>query len=110
MKKRLLFLFVMLLSFVVPAARADEHAAEILWYTYGVPHIYAPDTASLMYAFGWAQAHHHGSLLLRLYAQARGEAAALGGETYLDYDKLTHTLGIPQEGEAGYNASPEEFR
>jgi acyl-homoserine-lactone acylase len=110
MKKYLFWLMLAVLIWVIPFVHADEHSAEILWDEWGVPHIYAPDNESLFYAFGWAQAHNHGDLLMRLYAQARGEASALGGEDYLEDDQLTRTLGIPQEGDAGYNAAPEEFR
>src|SRR5207244_3138231 len=50
---------------------------EILWDTWGTPHIYAENGAGLFYAFGWAQAHNHGNLLLQLYAQARGRGAEI---------------------------------
>lgn len=40
---------------------------EILWDTWGVPHIYGKTTEELFYAFGWAQMHSHGDLILRLY-------------------------------------------
>lgn len=110
MLKHWWLLLYLVLIFVLPTAQASEGSVEILWDTWGVPHIYAPDNESLFYAFGWAQAHNHGDLLLRLYAEARGEGAKYGGADYLEEDKLTRTLGIPQEGEAGYNAAPEEFR
>ena len=48
---------------------------EILWDTWGVPHIYGEDAEGLHYAFGWAQMANHGDLILRLYGQARGRAA-----------------------------------
>jgi acyl-homoserine-lactone acylase len=56
--------------------------AEILWDTYGIPHVYAKDTKSLFRAFGWAQMQSHGNLILRLYGQARGRAAEYWGEKY----------------------------
>ena len=56
---------------------------EILWDSWGVPHIYSKDTNDLFQAFGWAQMHSHGNLILRLYGQARGKASEYWGEDYL---------------------------
>lgn len=83
---------------------------EILWDSWGVPHIFADDNESAFYAFGWAQAHNHGDLLLRLYGQARGEAAALFGEAYLQSDRDMRLLDIPAEGERWYATQTAEFK
>ena len=68
-----------------PARAADVPAkgTEILWDRYGIPHIFAPDHASLFYAYGYAQMEAHAELLVRLYAQARGRGAEFYGERYL---------------------------
>ena len=79
-----------------PAALAPASSAEILWDSYGVPHIYAENRAELAHAFGWAQMQNHGDLLLRLYAQARGRAAEILGPDYLAEDRWTWTVGIPE--------------
>ena len=73
----------------------EPSGAEILWDEWGVPHIYADDSPALFRAFGWAQAHSHGDLLLRLIGQARGRAAEYWGAGYLDDDRLTRTMGFP---------------
>ena len=78
-----------------PAALAPASSAEILWDSYGVPHIYAANRAELAHAFGWAQMQNHGDLLLRLYAQSRGRAAELLGPDYLAEDRWTWTVDIP---------------
>ena len=44
---------------------------EILWDTYGVPHIYGKDAESVFYGYGWAQLHSHANTVLRLYGEAR---------------------------------------
>ncbi|MHC5823396.1 MAG: penicillin acylase family protein, partial [Nostoc sp.] len=75
----ILVLFVGSRTIAVPTK-----STEILWDTYGVPHIYGKDDQSAFYAFGWAQMQSHGDLLLRLYGQARGRAAEYWGEKYLD--------------------------
>ncbi len=61
----------------LPALAAPK--AEILWDTFGVPHIYAPNRESMFYAHGWAQMRNQADLLLRLYGESRGRAAEYWG-------------------------------
>ena len=82
---------------------------EILWDTYGVPHIFAPDHTSLFYAYGYAQMEAHAELLIRLYAQARGRAAEFYGEQYLDEDRWVWTNGIPQRAREWATQQSPEF-
>src|SRR5215213_8107541 len=84
--------------------------AELLWDTWGVPHIFADDTVNLFYGFGWAQMHAHGDLLLRLYGQARGRAAEYWGERYLESDRLLRTIGTPSRAPEWYAAQSPDFR
>ena len=72
--------------------------SEILWDTWGVPHIYATGEKDLYYGMGWAQMHSHGDLLMKLYAEARGEGAKYLGESALELTKHLHTMGIPALG------------
>lgn len=46
----------------------------------GVPHIYGQTLPAMYYGSGYAQMENHANLLLRLYAQARGRAAAYWGQ------------------------------
>ena len=69
---------------------------EILWDTWGVPHVYSPNTDSLMYAFGWAQMRAHGDRVLRLYGEARGRAAEYWGAEHLASDRRVRTLELPE--------------
>jgi acyl-homoserine-lactone acylase len=78
-------------------AAAPQKGTEILWDTYGIPHIFAPDHPSLFHAYGYAQMEGHAELLVRLYAQARGRAAEFYGERFLDSDRWVRTTGIPQK-------------
>src|SRR5688500_10015765 len=77
------------------ATGASAGSAEILWDSYGVPHIFASDRNGAARALGWAQMRNHGDLLLRLYAQARGRGSELLGEDYLEEDRWVWTMGIP---------------
>jgi acyl-homoserine-lactone acylase len=76
-------------------AAVPEKGTEILWDHYGIPHIFAPDHASLFYAYGYAQMEAHSELLVRLYAQARGRGAEFYGDAYLASDRWVRTNGIP---------------
>jgi len=83
---------------------------EILWDTYGVPHIYGKNAPGVFYASGRAQMACHGDLILKLYAQARGRASEIGGETYLESDRLVHLFGLPERSAAFYRAQQDEYR
>ncbi|MBD2360538.1 acylase [Anabaena minutissima FACHB-250] len=83
---------------------------EILWDTYGIPHIYGKDAQSTFQAFGWAQMQSHANLLLRLYGQARGKAAEYWGEEYLESDKWVLTMGVPNRASSWYQAQSPAFR
>ena len=83
---------------------------EILWDTWGVPHVFAPDEEGLLHAFGWAQMASHGDLILRLYGEARGRAAEYWGPENLDLDRWVHTMGIPARARGWYQAQKPGFR
>ncbi len=85
-------------------------STEILWDTFGVPHIYGKDNQSAFYAFGWSQMQSHGNLLLRLYGQARGRAAEYWGEEYTQSDQWVLTTGIPERARTWYKAQNPTFR
>ncbi|BAZ68551.1 peptidase S45, penicillin amidase [Fischerella sp. NIES-4106] len=85
-------------------------STEILWDTFGVPHIYGKDNQSAFYAFGWSQMQSHGDLLLRLYGQARGRAAEYWGEEYTQSDQWVLTTGIPERARTWYKAQSPTFR
>ncbi len=93
-----------------PVGSPDLGGAELLWDTWGVPHIFADDTVNLFFAFGWAQMHAHGDLLLRLYGQARGRAAEYWGERYLESDRWLRTMGTPGRAGEWYAAQSLDFR
>jgi acyl-homoserine-lactone acylase len=110
--QRLLVIFSLILMLVMGnhVRASPPQVTELLWDTYGVPHIYGKDVKSLFRTFGWAQMHSHGNLLLRLYGQARGKAAEYWGETYLESDKWVRTMEVPARARAWYNAQNSIFR
>jgi acyl-homoserine-lactone acylase len=105
----LLLGFALLTQTTAPSvAAAPAKGTEILWDTYGIPHIFAPDHESLFYGYGYAQMEGHSELLVRLYAQARGRAAEFYGDAYLESDRWVRTTGIPQKAKQwAANQTPE---
>lgn len=94
----------------LPESPARSAGTEILWDSWGVPHIYGADSEGLFYAFGWAQMQSHGDLILRLYGQARGRAAEYWGPKYLQSDQWVRTVGIPTRARGWYEAQSPAFR
>jgi acyl-homoserine-lactone acylase len=81
--KSLLLGAAALVVLAVPAGSQPMAASphgEILWDTYGVPHVFGKDEAGVLYGFGWAQVKSHANLVLRLYGQAQGRAAEYWGD------------------------------
>jgi len=115
-QQRLVWFFLLLLCFVLaffmsvrnPAAGLES--TEILWDSWGVPHVYGKDAEGLFRAFGWAQMQSHGDLILRLYGQARGRAAEYFGEKYLESDRYVRTMGIPARSREWYEAQNPTMR
>ena len=87
-----------------------ESGTEILWDTYGVPHIYSEVTEDLFDAQGYAQMQAHGDLILRLYGQARGRAAVYWGVENLISDFRMHSLSVPELAEEWASAQDSQRR
>ncbi|MFD2202691.1 penicillin acylase family protein [Shivajiella indica] len=80
---------------------------EILWDTYGVPHIYATSDNDLYFMSAWGQMKNHGNLILKLYGEARGTSAELWGEGF-EVNKALHHLGLYEQLEPAYdNLTPK---
>jgi acyl-homoserine-lactone acylase len=115
MKKKLIYLkpglasvLVFIFLFNSFAYSQKNEKTELLWDNYGVPHIYGRNTPEMYYAFGWAQMKNHADLILKLYAQARGQAAGYWGKEFLDTDKLSHLFELTTKAENAYKQlSPE---
>lgn len=100
-------LILILLALATPKNTSAK--SEILWDTYGIPHIFADSNQEMFYAFGWAQARSHGDLILRLYGQARGRAAEYWGESFLESDTYVHTMNIPNRAQKWLKEQEPEF-
>lgn len=93
-----------------PQPGPSVQQSEILWDTWGVPHVYGRTVQDVQYGFGWAQAQAHGNAILWLYGLARGRGAEYWGERYAASDRLMRAMGIPAAGREGYEAQDPEFR
>jgi acyl-homoserine-lactone acylase len=88
-------------AFQVRADTGDSNGhGEILWDSYGIPHIYATDVPSVIRGFGYAQMEAHAETLLSNLAKARGRAAEYFGSgpnnTYVSSDIQVRTFDIPE--------------
>jgi acyl-homoserine-lactone acylase len=110
MRQFLPLLLILTLLVALTTRAIPNQKTEILWDTWGVPHVFAKDYPELFKAFGWAQMHSHGDLLLRLYGQARGRAAEYWGEEYLESDKQVSTMGIGDRAAQWYAQQNSEIR
>lgn len=100
---------VAFLVILFSTACREEPGTEILWDTFGVPHIFAVSEEEMFEAHGWAQMKSHGDLILRLYGEARGRAAEYWGEGNLESDIRIRTLGIPERARAWYQLQDAEM-
>ncbi|MDF0487460.1 penicillin acylase family protein [Sphingomonas sp. H39-1-10] len=83
---------------------------EILWDSFGVPHIYAKTEAGTFYGFGYAQAQSHGDLLLHMYGESRGRAAEYWGASFESQDKWIVANDVPSRSITWYKAQTPQMR
>ena len=83
---------------------------EIVWDTYGTPHVFAENTIGLYYGFGYAQAKGHGDLLLHLYAESRGRAAEYWGAKYAASDRYMAANDVWPRAENWYKQQTAEMK
>lgn len=105
-------LFLALLA-TSPAAAQPTRGTEVLWDTYGVPHVFARNDVELGYGFGWAQMQAHADLLLQLYAEARGRSAEYWADTTgarAASDTWVRRMGLPRRSAEWYAQQKPSFR
>lgn len=83
---------------------------EILWDTYGVPHIYGRTAAATFYGYGYAQAQSHGDQILRLYGESRGRGAEYWGEGYEATAVWLIKNDVPARAKTWYEAQEPGFK
>ncbi len=98
------------LALALAASRAEaadqsaDSGGEILWDTYGIPHIYGPDLLTVVRGYGYAQMENQAETLLTNIAAARGRMAEYfgpgSGNANVQSDTLVRTEGIPDRAAA----------
>ena len=90
-------LFTLLLTALLFISCEEKNPEpQIVWDTYGVPHVYADNVEDLFFMQGWAQMHNHANLITQLYGAARGRGAEYWGAGKVQNDLLIHTLGFSE--------------
>jgi acyl-homoserine-lactone acylase len=103
--------FLLLLCFSFGSEiQAQNVKTEILWDSFGVPHIYGKNANEMYYAFGWAQMNNHANLILKLYGQARGRAAEYWGREFFDSDKQILLFNLPGQARISYQKQEKEYQ
>ncbi|HYZ21357.1 MAG TPA: penicillin acylase family protein, partial [Rhodopila sp.] len=78
---------------------SNASGGEILWDSYGIPHIYGPDLLTVVRGYGYAQMENQAETLLTNIAAARGRLAEYfgpgDGNANVQSDTLVRTEGIP---------------
>jgi acyl-homoserine lactone acylase PvdQ len=92
------------------ASQAAPLENEILWDTYGVPHIYGKDTPAVFYGYGYAQALSHADEILRLYGESRGKGAEYWGEKYEATAVWLLENDVPARSQSWYDTQTPDFK
>ncbi|MBP7776487.1 MAG: penicillin acylase family protein [Acidobacteria bacterium] len=92
------------------AGSAAPARNEILWDTYGVPHIYGTTTTAVFYGYGYAQAQSHADEIFRLYGESRGRGAEYWGEDYEATALWLLKNGVPERSRRWYDAQEPAFK
>ncbi len=100
--------FVFALALAAPA-QAQEPAT-VYRDAWGVPHVFGPTDASVMFAAAWVQAEEDWPAVERNFLRAEGRGAELLGEEALLDDYLARALEIPRLSREEYQAEPPRMR
>jgi acyl-homoserine-lactone acylase len=93
-----------------PVPQSAQPHGEIIWDSYGIPHIFAKNVVGLYYGFGYAQAQAHGDLLLHLYGESRGRAAEYWGAEFEAADRYLLANDVWERARTWYAAQTPAMR
>jgi acyl-homoserine lactone acylase PvdQ len=103
-----------LLLFVLPLVQGSERTSEdrvtIHRDEWGVPHIFGPTDASVVFGAAYAQAEDNWWQVEDNFVRAIGRGAELYGEEALLDDYLARGLEIPRRSREEYRRAPERMR
>jgi acyl-homoserine-lactone acylase len=87
-----------------------ERSVTIYRDTYGVPHVYGPTDASVVFGLAYAQAEDNFDHLEDNFIRALGRAAEVHGEAALKDDQLALALEIPRLAREEYERASPRMR
>jgi acyl-homoserine-lactone acylase len=93
-----------------PSTGTQWGGGEILWDSFGVPHIYAKTEEGGFYGFGYAQAQSHGNLLIHMLGEARGRAAEYWGGTFETQDRWVIANAVPERAALWFKQQSPQMR
>ena len=96
----------------VSAPEIESMARSVTIYrdTYGVPHIYGPTDASVIFGLAYARAEDQFWRIEQNYLGVLGRMAEVAGEAGLASDLLAHALEVERWAKAEYERSSPEVR
>ena len=94
----------------LPNSQQLARSVTIYRDTYGVPHVYGPTDASVVFGFAYAQAEDNFAHLEDNYIRALGRAAEVHGEEALRDDQLALALEIPRLSREEYERAERRMR
>ena len=91
--------------------RLQAAAAEvtIVRDTFGVPHIYGPTDASVVFGLAYARAEDQFPLVEQYYAESLGRLSEILGPDHLVYDLLVRAMELERHARAEYERLPPEL-
>ncbi len=78
--------------------------------TYGVPHVYGPTDASVVFGMAYARAEDELKRVEGFYIRVLGRMAEVAGEAGLPWDAMLRALEISKLSRAEYESSPPRIR
>lgn len=92
--------------------RMEKMARSVTIYrdTYGVPHIYGPTDASVLFGYMYARAEDRFFKIEQNYVRLIGRGAELSGEEALTNDILVRALEFEKRSKEEYKNAPPEVR
>lgn len=77
---------------------------------YGVPHVFGPTDASVVFGASYARAEDEFHYLESALIKLMGRAAEIGGEEWLEWDIFLRKLELIRHSKAEYNAAAPEVK
>jgi acyl-homoserine lactone acylase PvdQ len=88
---------------------AMAESVTIIRDSYGVPHIYGPTDAAVVFGLAYARAEDQFQRIEEFYAESLGRLAELRGEEHLAYDLLVRSLELERHARAEYDRLTPEL-